>query len=112
MKNSLVVALFLGASQAVQRRHHHHHRAPHFDALTMYDSPFGMDAKHGWGGDEANKLENKIDLGIASSDEDVDNNEPSEDMIKFEREKLEMQNQIKQAQFERNIGMTSAKQPI
>lgn len=98
MKNSLVIGLLLGTISAVevQRRHHHSspHGRPHFDSLAMYDSPFLMDAKHGWGDEESQKLENKIDLGIASSDEDIDT-EPSEDMIKLEREKLLMENQVK-----------------
>lgn len=34
-----------------------------WNVQTEYESPFGLDAKHGYGGADQKKLESKIDLG-------------------------------------------------
>jgi len=69
-----------------------------FDAeLTEYDSPFGMDSQHGYGGKEQSKVENNIDVGVGSSDEgeddeaeaDVENAE--QDAADFEPSKKQLE---------------------
>ena len=72
------------------RVHKHHKRVnrPHYDALALYDSPFGMDTAHGYGGTDQQKVEDKIDVGVDSSDGEQPENpdregdfEPSNKMI-------------------------------
>ena len=90
MKNSVVIGLLMGTISAVELSRHRYRDYE----LAMYDSPFGMDARHGWGGDEGQKIENKIDLGLGSSDDEDQDLEPSQEQINLAKQKLEMENQV------------------
>ena len=53
------------------RRHRRHDvYEPKWNIQTGYESPFGLDASHGYGGLEQKKLEDKIDMGELDSDDE------------------------------------------
>jgi len=54
-----------------KHRHHGLHR-PRWNIQMEYESPFGLDSKHGYGGTDEKKLESKIDLGEMDSDEEIE----------------------------------------
>lgn len=85
MKSSAIICLFLGlvtmdqadkvaAVNLIKHRSRKHRRhdmyEPQWNIQTRYESPFGLDAMHGYGGMDQKKLEAKIDLGELDSDDE------------------------------------------
>jgi hypothetical protein len=85
MKSSAIICLLLGlvtldqadkvaAVNLIKHRSRKHRRhevyEPQWNIQTHYESPFGLDARHGYGGLDQKKLEDKIDMGELDSDEE------------------------------------------
>ena len=60
-----------------KHKHQQHHKLiePQWNLQTQYDSPFGLDSKHGYGGMDQKKVESAIDLGQIVSDGDEEDDE-------------------------------------
>ena len=85
------------------QRKHHRHNIPTEEALAYYDSPFGLDSHHGYG---ESKVEDKIDVGVESSDgEEVDAPDQEGD---FEPS----QKQIEQAKLKYNANSSAPIQSL
>ena len=87
MRQSTIISLFLGlvtidqiqqvdAHRMHHTKHHQRHRRPIENALAYYDSPFGLDSQHGYG---ESKVEDKIDVGMESSDPEEELEAPEQE---------------------------------
>jgi len=97
MKQAIIIGLLLGSisiesvmGHRIRQEIEEDYDRP-FDAeLAYYDSPFGMDSQHGYGGKEQSKVENQIDVGVGSSDEGEDEG-AEENAADFEPSKKDME---------------------
>jgi hypothetical protein len=61
-----------------KKKNHRHHGHSKDYLMTEYESPFGMDATHGYGGKDQKRVEDLIDQGLKDDVDVTDDEEKTE----------------------------------